>query len=180
MEQLRYIRSSGDILPAYRNTPVGLYLEYHDLNRPFVDYSSPQLLIGFCMDYRKNLRIPENFTYIMRTGGANLKGKEFNISYAIGVGNIRYIALVGHNRCGMSNIKAHREDFVRGMVNNAGWTQKKAASYFDEETPKYEIGDETDFIHNEAKRLRALYPAIVISPLHYFLDDNSISQIIEE
>ena len=180
MEQFRHIRSSGDILPEYRNTPVGLFLEYHNLNKPFADYSSPQLLIGFCMDYRKSLRIPENFAYIMRTGGANLKGKEFNISYAIGVGNIRYIALIGHNRCGMSNIKTHREDFVNGMVKNAGWTQKKADAYFDEETPKYEIGNEVEFIRNEVKRLRALYPAIVISPLYYFLNDNSISQIIEE
>ena len=34
----------------YRNTPIGLLLEYHNMGREFVNYSGAQLLVGMCMD----------------------------------------------------------------------------------------------------------------------------------
>ena len=92
------VTGSADIFPEYRNTPVGLLLEYHNLNRPPNTYSKAQLLVGMCMDNRKHLRIPDNFAYIIRSGGANLRYSEFKVSYTIAVGGVKSIALIGHTR----------------------------------------------------------------------------------
>lgn len=56
------------------------------------------------MDNRKKLNIPENFVYIIHTGYANLRCNEFQVSYTIAVGQVEYIALIGHNHCGMINL----------------------------------------------------------------------------
>jgi carbonic anhydrase len=45
-----------DILPEYRDTPVGLLLEYHNLGRAVGASAKPELLIGMCKDSRKSLR----------------------------------------------------------------------------------------------------------------------------
>ena len=99
MKSLVTVSSSEDIFPEYRNTPIGLLLEYHNLKRQPDTYAQAQMLIGMCMDNRKHLHIPDNFAFIIRTGGANLRYSEFKVSYAIAVGNIQYIALIGHNNC---------------------------------------------------------------------------------
>src|SRR6266567_3765282 len=94
MDRLIRISSTEDIPDVYRGTPIGRFLEYHNLQRPMEVYTQAQLLIGMCMDYRKSLRIPENFAYILRAGGANLRFSEFKVSYAIAVGGVRSIGLV--------------------------------------------------------------------------------------
>ena len=71
------------------------------------------------MDSHKRLRQPENFAYIIRTGGANLRDSEFEVSYAIAVGGVTAIALIGHTHCGMVNLISKRESFVQGLVENA-------------------------------------------------------------
>jgi carbonic anhydrase len=86
MGELISINSIEDILPEYRKTPIGLLLEYHNLNRPFNTYDKAELLVGMCMDNRKHLNIPDNFAFIIRAGGANLRYSEFKVSYAIAVG----------------------------------------------------------------------------------------------
>jgi len=97
MNRLVKINKIEDIFPAYQNTPIGLLLEYHNLNRPYDTYNQAQLLIGMCMDNRKYLHVPDNFAYIIRTGGANLRYSEFKISYAIAIGRVNYIAIIAHN-----------------------------------------------------------------------------------
>ena len=104
MERLAAVSKLDDILPEYFETPIGKLLKYHNLNHPYDTYDRAQLLIGMCMDNRKNLRIPDNFAFIIRTGGANLRYNEFKVSYAIAVGQVGYIALIGHNNCGMANV----------------------------------------------------------------------------
>lgn len=73
MRKLIRVDSTKDIPEAYRETPIGLLLEYHNLARPFSSYLKADLLIGMCMDNRKHLNIPDNFAYIIRSGGANLR-----------------------------------------------------------------------------------------------------------
>lgn len=58
------------------------------------------------MDHRVRLRIPENFAYILPTGGGNLRHSEFKVSFAIAVGGVRAIALIGHSYCGMAGVAA--------------------------------------------------------------------------
>lgn len=95
MNRLVAVQNREDIFPAYRRTPIGCLLEYHNLSRPFETYTRAELLVGICMDNRKHLRIPDNFAYIIRAGGANLRYSEFKVSYAISIGGVGAIALIG-------------------------------------------------------------------------------------
>ncbi len=179
MHRLLPVRSTQDIRPQHRETPVGLLLEYHNLGREYDTYTQAQLLIGMCMDNRKHLHMPDNFAYIIRAGGANLRYSEFKVSYAIAVGGVKSIALIGHNQCGMVNLVARRELFIKGLVENAGWEQDLAEQHFMNYAPMFEIGNEIDFVLSEAKRLRTRYPKIQVSPLMYKVEDNLLYQIRE-
>ncbi len=179
MNSLVSINSKEDIPMQYQGTPIGLLLEYHNLGRPYESYSAAQLLIGMCMDNRKHLNIPDNFAFIIRTGGANLRYSEFKVSYAIAVGNVRCIALLGHNQCGMVNLIGRKEQFIRGLVGSAGWDPQAAEDHFYHFAPMFEIGNEIDFVLSEGKRLRLRYPNILIAPLMYKVEDNRMYLIQE-
>lgn len=179
MNRLITVASKEDILPQYRQTPIGLLLEYHNLGRKLDVYANANLLIGMCMDNRKHLHIPDNFAFIIRTGGANLRYSEFKVSYAIAVGGVRCIALIGHTQCGMVNLIARKEQFVHGLVKAAGWQEQSAEEHFFHFAPMFEIGNEVDFILSEVKRLRLRYPKIVIAPLLYRVEDNQLYLIQE-
>jgi carbonic anhydrase len=179
MDLLIPVTSKVDIFRSYLDTPIGLLLEYHNLNREYETYSQAQLLIGMCMDNRKHLHIPDNFSYIIRAGGANLRYSEFKVSYAIAVGGVKHIALIGHNQCGMVNLMARRETFINGLVENAGWEKELAEQHFMNFAPMFEIGNEIDFVSSEAKRLRLRYPKVRVAPLLYIVDDNLLYQVKE-
>jgi carbonic anhydrase len=179
MEQLISISSPDEIPPAYRRTPIGLLLEYHNFQRPLEAYQQAQLLIGMCMDNRKSLRIPDNFAYVIRTGGANLRYSEFKVSYAIAVGAVKSIALIGHNDCGMVNLDSRRDQFISGLVENGGWEREQAEEHFMHFAPMFEIGNAENFVATEAKRLRVRYPKILIAPMLYNVEDNLLYLINE-
>ena len=179
MNRLIPIQSTGDILPEYRNTPIGQLMEYHNLNRPFENYQNAQLLVGMCMDNRKHLHMPDNFAFIIRSGGANLRYSEFKVSYAISVGGIRHIALIGHNNCGMVNLNSRKDQFIKGLVETAGWDKKQAEEHFINFSPMYEIGNEIDFILSETKRLRLRYPKTKTAPMLYLVEDYKLYFIKE-
>lgn len=179
MDRLLRIDSINDIPPQFRDTPVGLLLEYHNFGRSYDLYLNAQLLIGMCMDNRKHLHMPDNFAYIIRTGGANLRYSEFKVSYAIAVGNVHCIALVGHNQCGMVNLVSRKEQFIHGLVKNAGWQSQAAEEHFHHFAPMFEIGNEIDFILSEVHRLRLRYPNILVAPLLYRVEDNRLYVIQE-
>lgn len=180
MSQLLSIQSKDDILPEYRDTPIGLLLEYHNLNKPFDEYQNAKLLVGMCMDNRKHLHMPDNFSFIIRTGGANLRYSEFKVSFAVSVGGVRHIALIGHNHCGMVNLISRKDQFIKGLVDIAGWDRDQAEDHFLHFAPMYEIGSETDFILSETKRLRLRYPNIKIAPMLYLVEDNKLYLIKED
>jgi len=132
-----------------------------------------------CMDSRKRLHILDNFAFIIRTGGANLRYSELKVSYAIYVGGVRHIALIGHNKCSMVNLISRREQFIQGLIEKAGWKQEPAEKHFDHFVNIFEIGNEIDFILSEVKRLRSRYPKIVAAPLIYRIEDNLLYVIRE-
>jgi len=179
MQRLVNIDQWEDIFPEYREAPIGLLLAYHNLGKPFEGYSSAQLLIGMCMDNRKHLHIPDNFAYIIRSGGANLRYSEFKVSYAIAVGGVRHIALIAHNNCGMVNLYARKDKFIEGLVENAGWDRTWPEEHFMHFAPLFEIGNEIDFVLLEAKRLRLRYPKVMIAPMMYKVEDNRLYLIRE-
>jgi carbonic anhydrase len=179
MDKLISVNTLDDILPQYRDTPIGLLLEFHNLNRPLEPFDKARLLVGMCMDNRKHLHMPDNFAFIIRSGGANLRYSEFKVSYAIAVGQVSHIALIGHNNCGMVNLVSRRTEFIDGLVSTAGWTVERAEEHFMNFAPMFEISNETEFILSETQRLRLRYPKIMIAPLLYLVEDNKL-YFIEE
>lgn len=179
MDRLLKIEEISAIPEHYLNSPIGDLLEYHNLNKPFRPYSSAELLVGMCMDNRKHLNIPDNFAFIIRAGGANLRYSEFKVSFAISVGGVKHIALIGHNHCGMVNLVSKKDTFVNGLINNAGWSKEQAEEQFMNFAPMFEIGNEIDFILSETIRLRKKYPKIKIAPMMYLVEDNRLYLIKE-
>ena len=180
MERLIKVDASDDVPALHRGTPVERFLGYHNFGLPFDRYTAPELLVGMCMDNRKMLRLPDNFAVILRTGGANMRQSEFKISYAVAVSGVQAIVLVAHTQCGMVNLTARREQFIRGLVERAGWERDWAAQHFDSFAPLFEIGNEVDFVLSEARRLRSRYRGIPVIPTLYRVEDNRIYLLRED
>ena len=179
MRRLISIDREEHIPASYADTPIGDLLRCHNLEYPLKSVAQAELLIGMCMDNRKHLRIPDNFAFILRAGGANLKYSEFKVSYAIAVGGVRAIALLGHTQCGMVNLIARQKAFIEGLVERAGWDRELAEEHFMHFAPMFEIGDAVDFVLSESKRLRVRYPRITVAPLIYKVEDNRIYALQE-
>lgn len=177
MPQIIPVNYCDDILPEYRGTPVELLLEYHNLGRAMGAAQAPQMLIGMCMDSRKSLRIPNDFAFVLRTAGANMRDNEFRISYAIAVGGVRTIVLIAHTDCGMARLGERRDQFIQGLMGAAGWDEARAVRHFEDSAPKFGIRDEVEFVLREAERLRAIYPRITIVPLLYRVEDDLLYQL---
>jgi carbonic anhydrase len=177
---IRPVESAKDIPTHLRNTPLEELLQYHNLDRELIAVPAPRLLIGMCMDNRKHLRIPDNFAFILRAGGANLRPSEFKVSYAIAVGGVRAIAIIGHNNCGMVNLMSRSHLFIEGLVNNAGWDRQQAEDHFFHFAPLFEIGSEIDFTRSEVKRLRRRYPGVLVAPMLYKVEDNRLYLLAED
>lgn len=179
MDRLIPVRTHSDIQPAFRGTPIETLLAYQNLGVPHASHEKAELLIGMCMDNRKHLRIPENFAFIIRAGGGNLRYSEFKVSYAIAIGGVSAIALLGHTNCGMVNLMSRREQFITGLVQKAGWDPEWAEAHFQHFAPMFEIGNEVDFVLSEAKRLRLRYPKLMVAPLLYRTEDGQLYQLKE-
>ncbi len=174
MVELRRVVKEEDIPGNLKSTPVGELLRYNNLGSPFRKHETAELLIAMCMDNRKHLRIPENFAYIIRTGGANLRYSEFKVSYAVAIGGVTHVVLIGHTNCGMVNLMSRREQFIQGLVEKAGWDEKRAEEHFMNYAPMFEIDNAIDFVVSEANRLNEKYPKIAVSPLMYKVEDNML------
>ena len=179
MTRLVPVLRRDDILPEWRDTPIGDLLRFHDLGEPLGNYMSASLVIGMCMDNRKIMRMPDNFAFVLRAGGANFRRSEFKLSFAIAVGGARAIALIGHDQCGMVALHNRRATFVEGLVQHAGWMREDAELHFEQWAPFFEIGNAARFVADEAKRLQRLYPKIPVAPLMYLLEDGLISQVVD-
>jgi carbonic anhydrase len=172
----RPVQAIEDILPAYRGTPVEEFLAYHNLGTPFKQHPNPELLIGTCMDFRILLRIPRDFAYVLRVGGANLRGLEFHVSLAVASG-VKAICLMGHDQCAMSRVVDRDQAFVSGLVEHAGWGEHEAQIHFETYSSRFAIGDEIDFVRSEAARLNRYYPRMLVAPLFYCVQERVIHQI---
>ncbi len=120
MPEIIPVNYRDDILPEYRGTPVEALLEYHNLGRAIGAAPAPQMLIGMCMDSRKSLRIPNDFAFVLRTAGANMRDNEFRISYAIAVGGVRTIVLIAHTDCGMAQARPEPRAVHPGIDERGG------------------------------------------------------------
>jgi carbonic anhydrase len=174
MQRAISIQSFDDIPTEFRGTPIERLVAWHNgFGEGQEHVTRAEVLVGMCMDNRKKLRIPENFAFILRSGGGNMRPSEFKVSFAIAVGGVRTIAIIVHNHCGMVGLSGRREQFVVGLVD-AGWEREVAEQHFDSYAPLFEIGNEIDFVLAEARRLRGRYPKVLVAPLLYNVDDNRL------
>jgi carbonic anhydrase len=180
MPSLIPVHNATDILPMYRGTPIESLLRYHNLREPLPRTTHrAEILVGMCMDHRKDLTLPNEFAYVLRAAGGNLRDSEFEISYVVGIGGISTIALLAHTDCGMAHVTEKREAFVRGLVEHGGWTPDAASNHFSTYAARYEIGDPVDFALTEAGRLQRLYPRLLVAPLLYAVENDRVLQIRE-
>jgi carbonic anhydrase len=174
------VDSVADVLPAYRGTPIEWLLRYHNLAERLPSGSDrARLLVGMCMDDRKDLVIPNEFAYVIRAAGGNLRDHEFDVSYAIAIGGVTTIALLGHTDCGMVHVRKKRDAFVKGLVSRGGWSADRAGKQFDEAVPLYEIEDALAFVVAEATRVREVYPGVLVAPLMYRVEDDRLMQVVD-
>lgn len=171
---LKNISCENEIPSYISNSPLGDLIKYHNLKSGYKEYEKAELVIVMCMDNRKQLQIPNRFAYILRTAGARITGAEFKLSFAIGFGGIRHVALIAHTNCGMVHLTNKREKVVEGLTNNAGWTKEQAENHFDSFAPFFEIENEVSFIVSESKRLKEKYPKITFLPMLYKIEDNKL------
>ena len=171
------VREAVDIWPKYNGTPIGELLNYHNLGATERHHVRPELLIGTCMDYQIHLRIPPRFAYVIRTGGANLRVLEFQLSYAVAVGGVRAVCLVGHDQCSMVDLAERREEFVSGLVARAGWKRGVAEEHFDSLSRWFDVGDPVDFACAQQMALEQRYPRLLIATMMYNVDDGMLYQV---
>ena len=168
------------IFPEYRGTAIEQLLCYHNLGAPLpLTTGQAQMLISMCMDHRKDLVLPGEFAYVLRSAGGNLRDSEFEVSYAIGVGGVSTIALFAHTDCGMAHVTEMRSAFVSGLAKRGGWSLYAAGAHFDRYAERYQIGDPVAFVCGEAQRLRRLYPTVLIVPMLYDVGTDRLIQISE-
>lgn len=179
MQTLVNVESREDIFPAYRRTPIEKLFAFQNFQEPFSEFQRAELLISMCMDNRKQLRLPENFAYILRSGGGNLRHNEFKVSYAVAIGGVQAIALIAHDQCGMVNLMSRKQEFIDGLVELGGWDSLRAEEHFMTFAPMFEIGNEIDFVLSEASRLRQRYPKVLVAPLVYRIESGRLGLVHE-
>lgn len=174
---LRPVQAYWDVPAGWRSTPIEDLLGYQNQGKPHRTHDTCDLLIGTCMDPRIVLRIPAGFAYVLRTAAAHLEPVEFNVSYAVGARGVRHVAVIGHTQCRAVAFGGKQDEFVDGLVKNAGWTRDRAASHVAEQAGVFAIDEPASFALKEAKRLAAEYPRIRAAALLYDVADHRLSLI---
>lgn len=173
------VQKEADIPAEYQNTPISKLLNYHNVGSKHESYSAAELLIGTCMDFRVKLNIPEKFAYVIRNGGANLRQREFHMSFAFSVANIKFMVVIGHTDCGMVNLAKNKATFIKGLVDNAGWEEGNAERFFNHYSPQNEIVNEEEFTLHQVYNFRKRFPKILIAPMIFKVEDYKL-YFIEE
>jgi carbonic anhydrase len=131
-----------------------------------------------CIDFRKSLSIPRDWAFILRREGANMDGAEFAIALALSKG-VRHMALIAHNSCAMSNTAHHRDAFVTVLCEKYNWKRPQAVEFFDNHARSHDIGNEIDFVLQEAQRLSSLFPGLTVVPILFRVEDDRLYLIYD-
>jgi carbonic anhydrase len=179
LEWLFPIDSIDDIPSVLKKTPLETLLKGQNLGLidEFIS-GSAELVIGMCIDFRKSLNTPKDWAFIIRREGANMEDAEFAIALAMSKG-VRHMALIAHNDCAMANTAQHREQFVSVLHQQAGWTAEEAAQFFDSHARSRDIGNEIDFVLQEAERIKSLFSGLKVVPLLFRVDNSKLYLIYD-
>jgi carbonic anhydrase len=178
MTNLIDVNQLSDILPVYRNTPIEWLIRYQNLGEPqFPVTVTAEVFVSMCIDNRKALNVQNGFAYILRTAGARLRGNEFELTFAIAIGGVSTVALIGHTDCRMEIVLEMREEFIQGLVERTGINPNEAAKHFDASAPNYAIPNPIDATIRQAEIVRRYLPNILVAPLLYRIEDDMLMQI---
>ncbi len=78
----------------------------------------------------------------------------------------------------MVRVRQRRDAFIRGLARG-GWSEADAAEHFDESVQLYEIQDAVASALEEASRLKTAYPALLVAPLLYRVENDRLQQIVD-
>jgi sulfate permease, SulP family len=172
--RLLAIETLEDIPLNLRNTPIEDLLKcqnFYEVNDETA--SSANLIIGMCIDHRKQLHLPKNLAYVIRSPGANMQGCEFSIALGLS-SQIEYMALLVHNKCLMSDPYPLQKKVNDALVQEQGWSPRMAATFFDNHAASGLVGDVINFGKDESTRLQSVFRGLKVVPLLYDVDSDRL------
>lgn len=159
-----------DIPVEWQNTPIEALIMAQNFGWPIHASGQPEMLISTCIEFRYALPIPRMAAYVVRRPSGLLIGSEFTVGFVLSKG-ISYIAMIGHNDCGMAKVDQQAGRVVDALVNQ-GWGREVATEFVRNRAEKYHMTDELDALEREYNRLYSLFRKIVVAPLFVSLYDN--------
>lgn len=171
-------RSSGILRGMTRDVPylyaseadeaISTLLASHNDGANFPAFEGARLAIVTCMDYRIRLRLPDNFAFVLRTGGANPSPVEPDLAFGVALTGIHALALIGHTDCAMVEPNPY-------VVNDLPALEEQKRLYRSE-IAALAIVDAPNFTRSEAARLAGRLGLPVV-PLLYRVEDHKIERL---
>lgn len=164
-DRLLALKSVKEIPGCIEGTPIEELIRSQNFFEADLNHSEElKLIVGLCVDYRKQIHLPRNCSYVIRSPGANMRDCEFTIALGLSTG-IRHMALIVYNKSMMSDPFKRKEEFVNTLIQAHSWTREKAVNFFDRRASDLEIDEPVDFALAECKRLTNLFPGLFVVPL---------------
>lgn len=145
--------------------PVQTLLQSHNSGVVFPAFTRPELAVVTCMDFRIHLQMPENFAFVLRTGGANPEPVEPYLAYSVARMGIGAIALIGHTDCAMQ--------YPNPYVLNRLPTGEEHIRRYRAQIAALAIGEVEHFIRRQAQRLASRL-GLPVAPLLYLVEDHRL------
>jgi carbonic anhydrase len=161
--RLSKIEGPEDIPEHWRNTPIAALIGAHNFGTPIEATGTPELLIGTCIEFRFQPKVPPMYAYVIRRASGRLIGAEFPLLYTLAKG-VKHVVLIGHDDCGMTQVSKHRQPMIDCLVDQ-GWDRERAEEYVSMQAGRYAIQDEIDSLESEYFRLSRLFKKIELAPL---------------
>jgi len=137
---------------------IALLLDSHNDGKHYPAFERPCLGVVTCMDFRIRLRLPENFAFVLRTGGANPRPVEPYLAYGIVRTGVHALALIGHTDCAMERPDPDLIDTLRA--------DDELKRHYHGEIAALAIADAATFTRREAARLQERF-GFPVAPLLY-------------
>lgn len=171
-DRLIAVESQLDIPASWQGTPLESLIMAQNFGWPIQASGKPELLIATCIEFRYALPVPRMYAYVIRRASGRVIGSEFSVGYTLAQG-VRYLAMIGHNDCGMSKVYEKAPAVVDAFVEQ-GWQRDAAMAYVDKQVTRHAISNELVALQDEYFRLKRLFPKLIIAPLFVCLHDSRL------
>ncbi len=142
---------------------IQVLLQSHNHQVAFAPFTRPALAVVTCMDFRIRLRMPENFAFVLRTGGANPEPVEAYLAFSVARMGIGAIALISHTDCAMQ----YPDPYV---LNNLP-TDEALIRHYRAQIADLAIGEVVPFTQQKARMLAGRL-GIPVVPLLYHVENH--------